>query len=495
MRIILAVVLLFPTLLSAATFTVTSSADTTAPGTLRWAIEQHVSSGGDNDIRFDPSLAGETITLTANLPLVTFNTLTIDGQDAPDLTIDAGTRGRIFIVGTNADGFILRNLEVANSDGLFGGGCIRATGSGDTEIRVSNVTFTACEQRSFSNNTNIFPAFGGAIYSELDANGILDIRDSRFIGNRVYGTESQVFGGAIYAAGGTVTILGNTFERNSAENLGAASNRAGAIYVRDAEVGLNENEFLFNQAADGAGGAVLLNLRPENIANVRRNLFAANQASTGAAIWTGTQVIGVDVPFFNLWNNTLLANTSTGFPGGSIYVREGEFVVRNNSWIDNSNSGSGAAHLAYNPDGSSFLSVWNNLFTSNSTTACATVNNEPPATFGSAGYNLLPDTSCSINGFNDVTGDAGRFLPLADYGGRVRTVPPAAGNLALDNANPNPIVSTNAALCTFTDGREFDRPGDGDGDGLSVCDVGAFEWQSEAPLFSDGFEETGLLIP
>jgi hypothetical protein len=490
---LLALTLLFPSLLSAGTFTVTSTADTSDPGTLRWAMEQHASQGGDNKILFDPALSGTTILLVDFLPQVTFNTLEIDGNDAPGVTIDGDGGGRIFVIGNNANRFVLRNLAVKNSDGLFGGGCIRATGDGDVTVTISGVTFTDCEQRPPSNGLS--GAFGGAIYTEFNADGFLDIRRSRFIGNRVYGVENQVFGGAIYAEGGTVVIQGNTFELNSAEDLGNASNFGGAVYIRDAETAVNDNEFTFNQASDGAAGAIALNLRPANVASVQRNLFAANQAPLGAAIWTATQVVGADVPFFNLWNNTFLSNGSTGSPGGSVYVREGELVVRNNSWIDNSNSGSGAAHLAYNPNRSDFLAVWNNLFTPSASNACATFNNLPPAPFGSAGYNLLPETSCGINGFNDLVGDAGRFLALANYGGSVRTVPPASGNLALDNANPNPITSTNAALCTFTDARGVDRPGDGDADGSAVCDMGAFEWLNEAPLFVSGFEPAGLVIP
>ncbi|MBY6204542.1 choice-of-anchor Q domain-containing protein [Halomonas denitrificans] len=488
----LALLLFVPSLLHAATFTVTSNADTSDPGTLRWAMEQHGSQGGDNRIVFDPALAGSTITLTGTLPQVTFNTLEIDGRDAPGLVIDGDAGGRVFLVGNNADGFILRNLVVQNSDGVFGGGCLRATGNGDVVVTITNVTFAECEQRPPSNGSS--PAFGGAIYTEFNADGILDIRNSRFIGNRVYGSENLLFGGAIYAEGGTVTLLGNHFELNSAENLGNASDQGGAVYIRDAEVGLNDNEFLFNQVG-GAGGAVTLNLLPTNVASVQRNLFAANVAALGAAVWTGTQSIGGDVPFFNFWNNTFLSNTSSSSPGGSIYVREGQLVTRNNSWIDNTNTGSGAAHLAYNPSGAEFLSTWNNLFSAATTDACATFNNNPPATFGSAGYNLLPDGSCAINGFNDLIGDAGPFLPLGHYGGVTRTVPPASLNLALDNANPAPITSTNSSLCTFTDARGVDRPGDGDADGTAVCDMGAFEWPHEAPLFIDGFETGALVIP
>jgi len=489
----LALLFLCPSFLSAATFTVTSTLDTADPGTLRWAMDQHSSQGGDNRIVFDPSLADATILLTGTLPEVTFNTLEIDGGDAPRLNIDANSGGQVFVVGNQANAFILRNLGVRNSDGIFGGGCISATGLGDTAITITNVTFADCEQRPPADGSS--PAFGGAIYTELSADGVLDVRASRFIGNRVYGSENLVFGGAIYADGGTVNILRSTFELNSAEDLGAAQNQGGAVFVRDAEVTLHENEFSFNQAAGGTGGSVSLNLRPENVGDVRRNLFAANQARLAAAVWTGTPVIGSDLPFFNFWNNTFLSNRSTSFPGGTIYVREGELVVRNNSWIDNSNSGAGAAHLAYNPGRSNFIATWNNLFTTATTSACATFNNEPPVTFGSAGYNLLPDSSCAINGFNDVTGDAGRFLPLADYGGEVRTVPPTTQNLAIDSGNPNPINSTNATLCTFTDARRIDRPGDGDADGTSICDIGAFEWTQEAPIFLDGFEQAGLVIP
>lgn len=493
MRRFLTFLLLVPGLLSAATFTVTSTSDTGDPGTLRWAMDQHILQGGNNQIVFDPSLGGATILLTGILPPVPLNALEIDGRDAPGLIIDGDAGGRIFQVGNQADAFILRNLTVQNSDGIFGGGCIRASGSGDTIITINNVTFADCEQRPPPDGSS--PAFGGAIYAELSTNGVLDVRRSRFVGNRVYGTESQVFGGAIYAEGGTVNLLENAFELNTAEDMGSADNRGGAVYIRFAEVTLHDNEFSFNQAAGGAGGAVGLTLRPDGVARVRRNLFAANHAWLAAALWTATDMIGTDPPSFILWNNTFLSNTSTSSPGGTVYVREGELVVRNNSWIGNSNSGSGAAHLAYNPDSSNFVAVWNNLFTSTTTSACATFNNLPPVVFRSAGYNLLPDTSCAISGFNDLLGDAGRFLPLGDYGGRVRSVPPASQNLALDNANPNPITSVNSALCVSTDARGVDRPGDGDADGVPVCDMGAFEWTQEAPIFLDGFEQAGLVIP
>ncbi|GEM_PF-2220964 len=495
MRILLLILLFSPSLLSAATFTVSSTADTSNPGSLRWAIEQHNSQGGDNRIEFDPALAGETIFLTSNLPLVVFNTLEVDGNAAPGLAIDANTQGRIFILGSNSNGFTVQNLKLQNSDGLFGGGCIRATGGGNLEVRVINVVFERCEQESFANPTNSFSALGGAILTELGADGVLDIRGSQFISNRVYGTEDLLFGGAVYADGGRVDLINNVFELNTSDNLDAAAHQGGAVYVRDADVGLIENEFLFNQADEGEGGAVVLNLRPENVATINRNLFAGNRAGLGAALWTATQVQGSDWPFFGLANNTFLANTSTRAPGGAIYFREAETVIRNNSFIDNVNLSSGAAHLAYNPSETDFFSVWNNLFTTATSDACSTFNNNPPATFSNAGYNLLPDMSCMINGFNDLVADAGRFFPLADYGGATRTVPPADGNLAIDNANPNPINSANSALCRFTDARDIDRPGDGDGDGTAVCDMGAFEWKQEAPLFFDGFERVGLVIP
>ena len=492
MRLLLLFCLTLPGLLSAGTLIVNSTADTSDPGTLRWAIEQHNASGTANQVEFDSSLANQTIFLTSNLPQVIFNPLVIDGSDAPGLAIDANTQGRIFIIANNAVRFTLRNIDLQNSDGVFGGGCIRATGSGNLEITVERVRFSNCEQRPPSSGS--FPAFGGAIYSELGSQGLLTIRNSYFINNRVYGSASEIYGGAIYAEGGRVEISRTTFELNTAENLGSALSAGGAIYIRDAITDIVENEFLFNQADGSAGGALVLNLSPSLSAEVTANLFAGNLARLGAAVWTGTQTLGSNYPFILFINNTFSQNTSESSPGGTLYFREGQLLLRTNTFVDNVNLAGAAAHMAFNTQGIEFFAVTNNLFGPATSPACASIGGAS-VDFATRGYNVLPDASCDIQGLNDFIGDAGPFLSLGNYGGATRTIPPVHGNRAIDAGEPAMPSPVMVARCPTTDARGVTRPGDGDADGNPRCDIGAFEWADEAPVFFDSFEQTGLVIP
>lgn len=489
LRIVL-FLLLFPVTLPAASFLVDSTADTGAAGTLRWAIDQHALDPNNNTIVFAPALAGQTITLTSNLNPINAGNLTIDGSGAPGLEIVASPLGRIFLVNNSAF-FATRDIVLRDSDGAFGGGCIRTTSS-QVILDIQRTRFVNCQQRPSGSADGL----GGAILALFapGGNGQLVVRDSQFIANRVYGTSNLIQGGAIYVQNGSVRLERNLFELNTAEDTGTGFQQGGAVFVSNADAQIYDNEFLFNQAPDGSGGALVLNLRPSNDAFVTGNLFAGNVADLGAAVWTGTQTVGSGAPFINFTQNTFLSNTSNGSVGAALFAREGQLLIRSNTFVDNTNLGSGAAHLGYNPGNTEFVSMWNNLFGPVSTVSCATTNGST-VVYPSVGYNLRPDASCAFNGFNDLVGDAGPFLALGRYGGATRTLPPAAGNLALDAANPTPFSPGNVSLCPEFDARGQLRPGDGDADGMAVCDMGAFEWPAEAPFFMDGFEQGALLLP
>src|SRR5262249_22190885 len=93
------------------------------------------------------------------------------------------------------------------------------------------------------------------------------------------------------------------------------------------------------------------------------------------------------------------------------------------------------------------------------------------ANFGtvmSKGHNLDSGTSCGLTGTGDIVNKNPMLGPLQDNGGHTPTHALLAGSPAIDAGGtdcPPP----------GTDQRGFDRPADGNGDGVATCDIGAYE--------------------
>src|SRR5258706_11879878 len=84
----------------AATFTVTTNADTIGSGSLRDAlIALNASTDASNTIQFGAALSGQVITLASPLPLI-LNNVTIDGTGVLP-TVDGNSLYRIFLIGVD----------------------------------------------------------------------------------------------------------------------------------------------------------------------------------------------------------------------------------------------------------------------------------------------------------------------------------------------------------------------------------------------------------
>ena len=93
------------------------------PGSLRDAIA--IASSGDT-IAFDPSLAGQTITLTSGELAITKN-LDIEGLGADDLTISGNHAGRVFDISGGAT-VTIAGLTIADGLADHGGGILDEAG-------------------------------------------------------------------------------------------------------------------------------------------------------------------------------------------------------------------------------------------------------------------------------------------------------------------------------------------------------------------------------
>lgn len=193
---------------NAGTFTVTSTGDTdgstcstSAPCTLRQAINSaNANSEGDNFITFASGLSG-TITLLSSLPAIS-NSIVINGPTDAKLTVSGNALYQILAVNEDASLYLSRLTFANGKSGTKPGGAFSNLGT----LNISGCTF------SDNNSSNT----GGAIYN----GGTLTISNSTFSGN------SAPYGGAIDEAG-LLTIEGSTFAGNSAQ-YGGALRLAGA---------------------------------------------------------------------------------------------------------------------------------------------------------------------------------------------------------------------------------------------------------------------------
>ena len=358
----------------AATITVTSGADDGAgPAcTLREAVEAATTNaavggctaGDDNDdtIRFDVGV----VTLTQG-GIQVLSPLTIDGTGAPSelgqVTVYAAPDSYIF--STSRPSSPVSTVEFVNVrmiGGSWGSGGALLAGS------FSATTLTDCGLYDSES------VRGGAVYvSEL---GSLTAHNTVFVGNVARTTVSGEGGGAIYTAGGSVTIHGGSFQDNRV--LGEAG-AGGAIYnPSGATVTVSGARFLRNRAQRGGGGIATVGgtvslgadfdgntggstpgaggaLHADGDADVTLTggVVENNRAQRGGAFWIGPDA-RLEVQDGTTVRNNLAEGAAAG--GGGAFVAGGTLEVTGfPSFIDNRAVGAQGAGGAVLVDGGTLL--------------------------------------------------------------------------------------------------------------------------------------------
>jgi uncharacterized protein YkwD len=309
------------------TILVTTTADS-GTGSLRAAIAN--AKAGDT-IQFAANLAGQTIKLTSGQLLLNKN-LTVDGANAPNLTISGNNASRIFEVGYTRSATI-KNLTIADGKATGGGkGKEEVKGGGITVAPYGNLTV---ENVNFKNNV---ADRGGAI--NIDFKGTGTVLNSNFEGNDGSGVASGFSGGAITASQNKqLTVKGSTFT----ENRGSAG---GAIYSLLGPLTVEDSVFTDNESVNGSGGAIFTDGasieshlgKTSGTITIRGSHFEGNTATgNGGALFLYSY--GPDkvlIEDSTIANNTVTQNSENLALGGGIRSGIGDLTVRNTTIANNS---------------------------------------------------------------------------------------------------------------------------------------------------------------
>jgi parallel beta-helix repeat protein len=262
--------------------TVTNNNDS-GPGSLRAAI---ASAHNGDTINFDPSLNGQTITLTTGELLIK-KSLTISGPGASLLAISgnaiSGNNGsRVFDVSTSRSQVILSGLTLENGNGVGGG----ANSFGGAIENLGTLTVSNCIVTSSSAYA------GGGIDNQTGAT--LTVNNNSTVSNNT----STNNGGGINN-NGTLTVSGCTISNNSIKGYGGGIANIGILTVT--------NSTLSNNLSNGGGGI----WTEGSTATVSGCTLSGNTGINGGAIRN-------DAGSLTLTNCTLSGNTATAGGGGIV---------------------------------------------------------------------------------------------------------------------------------------------------------------------------------
>lgn len=283
-----------------------------------------------------------------------------------------------------------------------------------------------------------------------------------------------------------IRAKGTTFLRVDRSVLSSTSSSPGFAVILDG------GTFSLRDSLVTSGSQ--LSLQAAESAAITNTTFVGNSGQeNGAALAIGGDPSNLPPPTVIIEHSSFIGNQVSGVTGkgGAIAVLEGHAEIRNSTFAANEARFGGAvwvapgasATFAHVTAADNLASAGASLFAEGNATVLASLFAGGCAGSGfiaSVGGNLeSPGTSCGFTQPSDQQGIADpELLPLGEYGGPNPTMPPLPGSPARDAL----------AFCVLPlDQRHAARPFDGGG-GL-LCDIGAVEAGSPAPLFADGFED------
>jgi hypothetical protein len=442
----------------------------------------------------ESNLADDTIIVAAGIydlastlvytPVPSENhSLTIVGAGAGETILNGGYQVRILLI-TNNNLPDDSNAHIAITGitvqkGIAGDGAGLYVGTLQADITVQDSEFKDCSGTGW----------GGGAYAHSNT-GTITFADNVFSDNHSGGASEG--GGGLNARSvmGAVILTKNTFSNNQADSYG------GGAYARsdDVTVTLTANTFTGNSALGGAGADVY----QSEAAMLTGNTFSNNSASStgggsrlycNTASLTGNSFIdnsadeggGIRVyqGTLTLTNNIFSANS--GNEGGGAYFYRAILTLTNNTFSDNSASDIGGGVYVFSFADTEEVSIYNNVIWGN--TALNKGADLYLADDGN-GNNIGAEVNLHDNDYSALSYDDGDNL---HPGGNINQDPLLTGNFHLQAGSPCIDAGQNGAPGIPPIDFEGDsRTIDGNGDGSSVADMGADEYNPGAPVAPAG---------
>ena len=257
-----------------------------------------------NTITFDPSIAGQTITLTSVTQLTIDKNLTIDGS-GQNITISGANAVRVFEVTTGTVTFT--DLTIDNGRDT--------TPNGTGGLYINTGAIVTINKNTFTNHTTTANESGPALHN----NGTVTINNSTFSNNSA--PTGAGTSGAIFNDGGTITANNSTFVNNSSIGAAGALRDEGGVAI------LNNSTFYGNSSSDG--GAI----RTTNGTVTVRNCTLSNNSASniGGGILNSTGTLHL--------LNTIIGNSTNG----DDCVNNGSIVTDTNNLIETGSCGTPAS--------------------------------------------------------------------------------------------------------------------------------------------------------